>query len=279
MPSGLLFMDKPAGMTSRDIDNKIQRLFHTRRVGHLGTLDPFATGLLIVAVNEATKYLPYLPDEEKTYIAELVLGKKTDTGDYTGNVVEESPIPSLTHERVKEVLASMVGSMEQLPPMTSAIKVDGVALYELAHKGIEVERKKRPIFIHSLSLLSLDEEKLSFVATVSKGTYIRTLGEDIAERLGTVGHLSALRRIKVGQMDLTHSVTLEEVGEKDLREPSAFIEYPRIELREEDSRKARNGVKLNFDASSDRLLLLFEGKALAIYERQEGTLFRCLRGL
>ena len=279
MPSGLLFMDKPAGMTSRDIDNKIQRLFHTRRVGHLGTLDPFATGLLIVAVNEATKYLPYLPDEEKTYIAELVLGKKTDTGDYTGNVVEESPIPSLTHERVKEVLASMVGSMEQLPPMTSAIKVDGVALYELAHKGIEVERKKRPIFIHSLSLLSLDKEKLSFVATVSKGTYIRTLGEDIAERLGTVGHLSALRRIKVGQMDLTHSVTLEEVGEKDLREPSAFIEYPRIELREEDSRKARNGVKLNFDASSDRLLLLFEGKALAIYERQEGTLFRCLRGL
>ena len=279
MPSGLLFMDKPAGMTSRDIDNKIQRLFHTRRVGHLGTLDPFATGLLIVAVNEATKYLPYFPDEEKTYIAELVLGKKTDTGDYTGNVIEEAPIPSLTHARVKEVLASMVGPMEQLPPMTSAIKVDGVALYELAHKGIEVERKKRSIIIHSLSLLSLDEEKLSFVATVSKGTYIRTLGEDIAVKLGTVGHLSALRRIKVGEMDLTHSVTLDEVNEKDLQEPSAFIDYPRIELSEEDSRRARNGVKLNFDAVSDRLLLLYEGKALAIYERQEGTLFRCLRGL
>lgn len=279
MTAGLLLIDKGEGVTSRYVDNRIQRLFHTRKVGHLGTLDPFATGLLIVAVNEATKYLPFLPDEDKTYVASLRLGIKTSTGDKTGEQVETVKVPSLSKEKVIETLNALLGESEQLPPMTSAIKVDGTALYKLAHKGEEIERKKRKIFVHEIGLLSMEGDMITFYAKVSKGTYMRVLGEDIAVRLGTVGYLESLRRTKVGDITLEKAIQLEDVKEDDLVNPASFVALPRIEIEEKDLDKVRNGVRLSFSSISTHILLTHMGKGLAVYEKTEEGPYRCLRGL
>lgn len=279
MTAGLLLIDKGEGVTSRYVDNRIQRLFHTRKVGHLGTLDPFATGLLIVAVNEATKYLPFLPDEDKTYVASLRLGIKTSTGDKTGEQIETLEVPSLTKEKIIETLNAFLGESEQLPPMTSAIKVDGTALYKLAHKGEEIERKKRKIFVHEIGLLSMEGDTITFCAKVSKGTYMRVLGEDIAVRLGTVGYLESLRRTKVGDITLEKAIRLEDVKEDDLVNPAYFVALPRIEIEGKDIDKVRNGVRLSFSSISTHILLTHEGKGLAVYEKTEEGPYRCLRGL
>lgn len=279
MEDGILLIDKAAGCTSRDVDNAIQRLFHTRKVGHLGTLDPFATGLLVVAVNKATKYLSFLPDEEKTYEAKLLLGQKTDTGDLTGKVIDEK-IPSLHNEKeIQDALNSFLGASTQIPPMTSAIKIDGKSLYKLAHKGIEVEREGRPIYVHEIALISYIDNVITFRACVSKGTYVRTLGEDIATRLGEVGHLISLRRIKVGDIHVDEAIPLEKVTDADLRDPASYVAYPRIELTGSLSFKARNGVRLKLYHDATRVLLIDEKGPIAIYERDLDGEYRCLRGL
>lgn len=279
MEDGVLLIDKPAGCTSRDVDNAIQRLFHTRKVGHLGTLDPFATGLLVVAVNKATKYLSFLPDEEKTYEAQLFLGKKTDTGDLTGNIIaEKNPVPH-DEKDIIEALESFLGASMQIPPMTSAIKKDGQSLYKLAHKGIKVEREGRPIYVHDISLISYIDNVITFRACVSKGTYIRTLGEDIASRLGEVGHLISLRRSKVGSIAVEDAIPLDQVTLEGLRDPVPYVDYPRIELTGALSFKARNGVKLKLYHDAMRVLLVDEKGAIAIYEKEEDNEYRCLRGL
>lgn len=279
MPSGILLIDKPSGVTSRYVDNRFQWVFATRKVGHLGTLDPFATGLLIVAVGESTKYLPFLRDEEKTYQATLKLGCRTDSGDYTGEAIEEAEVPELTSGEIEKVLSSFLGESTQIPPMTSAIKKDGKPLYKYARAGEEIEREPRPIYIHSIRLISYEKPLLAFEATVSKGTYIRTLGEDIAKALGTLGHLTELRRLAIGPFRVNDAVTMDEAGEKDLRIPADFVEYPRIELTGKELVQARNGVKLPLDTDASRILVMGEGKAIAIYEKEDSGVYRCLRGL
>lgn len=276
--NGIIILDKPEGMTSRGVDNALQRLFKTRKVGHLGTLDPFATGLLIVAVNDGTKYLPYLPDEEKTYEAKLILGVKTDTGDKSGATVEERPVPKLTKAKIMDAFSSFLGAGEQIPPMTSAIKVDGKALYRLAHKGIEVDRKPRSIYIHSLDLVEFNDVEITFRASVSKGTYIRTLGEDIAKKLRTVGYLQSLRRLSVGPIDLKKAITMESVSESALVDPADILPMKNIEVDDELAKKVSNGVKLNLKFEEPRLLIRYRGKPLAIYEK-EGEGYRCARGI
>ena len=268
MDDGLLLIDKEEGVTSRYVDNAIQRLFHTRKVGHLGTLDPFATGLLIVAVNKATKYLQFLPDEEKTYQARLILGKKTATGDKTGEVIDECDVPNLDQTRIQDVLSSFLGESTQIPPMTSAIKIDGVALYKLAHKGKEIERQPRLVSIHEISLLHYEGNIIDFRAKVSKGTYIRTLGEDIASALGTVGYLESLRRLEVGNITLEGAKKLSEVDSSFFKEPSSFVVYPRIHLPFSLGVKARNGVKLTLDSDAEKVLLEDEQGVIAIYEKE-----------
>ncbi len=278
MNGGLLLIDKPRGVTSRYVDNFFQRRFHNRKVGHLGTLDPFATGLLIVAVGEATKYLPFLPDEEKTYQATLRLGVHTTTGDLTGEVDETKDVPELTEEKVVEALNHFLGSSKQLPPMTSAIKKDGVPLYKISRKGEEVERESRDIYVHAISLDEFNGSEIVFTCTVSKGTYVRVLGEDIAKALGTVGHLTALRRLKVGETDVTSAISIDNADSKDLLHPARFIAYPRLEVTGIMEKQVRNGVKLHFESDAGRILMCHEGEALAIYEK-EGDIYRCLRGL
>lgn len=279
MQDGILIIDKPAGLTSRQVDNKIQRIFKTRKVGHLGTLDPFATGVLVVAVNKGAKCLPYLKDAPKTYIASAVMGVKTSTGDPDGEVIATEPLRAITDEEIKTALASMVGKSMQVPPMTSAIKVEGKALYKLAHEGKEIERTPRPIEVYSIKLLFRLGKQIDFIVSVSSGTYIRTLTEDFLAKLGVIGHLEKLRRISVGNVDISKSIPLEEANEDALLDPLPFIDLPKYELNDKELGLAYNGVKLKLNSCDDKLCLSHDGKAIAVYERKEDGLYHSLRGL
>ena len=280
MNDGILLIDKEAGMTSRKVDNLIGRKLGQKKVGHLGTLDPFATGLLIVSLGKASKFLPYIDSSFKTYEATLKLGSKTDTGDLTGALLSSKPVRKLSESEINDALSSFLGVSYQLPPMTSAIKKDGVALYKLAHKGESAEREKRRIEIKEIGLIELGEDTFSFRVTSSSGTYIRTLGEDIAERLGTVGHLEALRRIKIGDADVLNAKRIEQVSEDDLLSPSSFLTLEKIEIDEKEAEDARNGKKMRIEKTSgDEVALMKEGEAIAVYVRLEGDVFVSKRGL
>ena len=192
MKNGFLLVDKESEYTSRDVCNIIAKIYDAKKVGHAGTLDPFATGLLIVGLNNATKALTYIEGQHKTYEAVLSLGEKTSSGDHTDEIVETKKVPELNEENIKNVFACLIGESEQTVPITSAVHVNGRKLYQYAHLNQDVELPKRTIDIKELKLISFDEKSIKFETTVSKGTYIRVLGETIAERLGTVGHLSSL---------------------------------------------------------------------------------------
>ena len=212
---GVLVIDKPADWTSHDVVAKVRKILRTRRVGHTGTLDPFATGVLVVCVNRATRLVQYLTGDDKEYVATMRLGFATDTGDFTGEAV--SPVTDASHiasEQVRETLKQFVGRIQQIPPMYSAKKIGGVRLHELARRGEEVERQPIEIEIKELELLpdSLAGE-FSFRAVCTAGTYVRTLAEDIGKRLGVGAHLTALRRTRAGSCRLTEALTLENLSE------------------------------------------------------------------
>ncbi len=279
LDSGLILIDKEAGMTSRKVDNLIGSRFKTHKVGHLGTLDPFATGLLIVGVNKGTKFLPYLKDEEKTYVAELKLGGKTLSGDNTSEVIENKDVPMLTKDDIKSVLSSFLGESEQTPPMTSAKKIDGKPLYKLAHKGISIDRKPNKINVYEIELIEFDKENkiIKFVTTVSKGTYIRTLGEDIAEKLGTYGHLISLRRIAIGNINVKDAKGIDEANFVD-----TLCLFVHIEKHYVDKAKiqwVKDGKPLEIESQKDEILIVSESEPLAIYVRKEDNLFVSKRGL
>lgn len=286
MKDGFLFIDKQVDWTSRDICNKASHLLGIKKVGHSGTLDPFATGLLILAFGNASKAIPYLEELDKTYIAELSLGKKTNTADLTGEVIKEASYEHVTKELVKKNLASFIGKQSQVPPMTSAIHVNGQKLYELAHKGIEVERKAREIEVFEINLISFEGNKIIFSARVSKGTYLRTLGEDIAERMKTVGHLTALRRVKIHNYSVSNAKTIDQINEDSLISIEEILKQVMDEVFVDDTKtaKIKNGVSFNKNelppVKSDNVLIA-DAKtrsALAIY-RFDGEKFVCLRGL
>lgn len=284
MKDGFLLVNKPADWTSRDVCNKVGSILHASKVGHSGTLDPFATGLLIVAVNKGTKAITFVDELTKTYEATLKLGVKTDSGDYTGNVIEESATPLLNENEITTVLNSFLGPQEQLPPMKSAIKINGQRLYKISRSGKEIERPKRNINIYNISLLSFSINEISFSCKVSKGTYIRTLGEDIAEKLGTVGHLTSLKRINIGEFSLDQSLEIDSIKEEDVIPTGKLLtkemEYKVVD--EDIENKILNGQKLSikqFDKKYDKILLLNKnGTALAVYIN-DGHCYKTLRGL
>jgi len=195
---GIVLLDKPVGMSSNQALQRVRRLYSARKAGHTGALDPLATGVLPLCFGQATKVAGLMLDADKTYRATLALGTRTATGDREGEIVETRPLPALGRGDVQDVLARFLGSSQQVPPMYSALKRDGEPLYKLARRGVEVVREPRPIRIDAIELVELDGPTLSFDVTCSKGTYVRTLGEDIASALGTTGHLAALRRTDVG---------------------------------------------------------------------------------
>ena len=278
--SGCLLINKKAGVTSRTEVNEVSNILGTKKVGHIGTLDPFATGLLIVLVGSATKISPFLERHNKTYIATIALGKKTDSGDLTGNIVEEKPVLKLTKEKINKVLQSFLGESEQIPPMYSAIKKDGKPLYAYARKGEEVERKPRKITIYDIKLITYSDASITFAAKVSKGTYVRTLGEDIAERLGTVGYLSELERTMIDNFNVKDAIKAEDVSSSKLLSIDEMLkDFPSINVSGELASKVKNGVPLFLKCENEEVLIKDEDGIIAMYKRNENGKYTCLRGL
>ncbi len=208
---GIILLDKPYGITSNQALQKVKRLFNAKKAGHTGSLDKQATGLLPICLGEATKLSAYLLDADKEYQARCQLGVTTKTGDAAGEVMEKRPVPELNEQLLKSVLSDFCGEIEQIPPMFSALKHKGERLYKLAYEGKEVERQARPVTIHELDLLGFDHESINIHVRCSKGTYIRTLAEDIGKQLGCGAHINQLRRTAAGALNSEDMVTLEEL--------------------------------------------------------------------
>ena len=244
--NGIVIVDKPEGWTSNDVVSKLKGVLHTRRVGHGGTLDPMATGVLPVFVGRATRAVEFFEHAEKTYETVLRLGITTDTEDITGTVLTEQDA-FVTGEKLETVLSQFRGDIMQVPPMYSALKVNGQKLYDLARKGKEVERQPRPITIHELTLLGMEADGVRLRVRCSKGTYIRTLCKDIGEALGCGGCMAQLRRVQAGEYTAEKAVPLAELiaaedPEKYLRPvDTMFVSYPAVTLTANQEKRCRCG--------------------------------------
>ena len=244
--NGIVIIDKPQGWTSQDVTARLRRVFNTRRIGHGGTLDPMATGVLPVFVGRATRGVEFFEHAEKTYETVLRLGLTTDTEDISGNVLTEQDA-FVTGEELEAVLEKFRGDILQVPPMYSALKINGQKLVDMARKGKTVERQPRPITIHELTLLGMEAEGIRLRVRCSKGTYIRTLCKDIGEALGCGGCMAALRRVQAGEYTIDEAVPLlqlldEAEPEKFLRPvDSMFRNYPAVTLSEKQALRCRNG--------------------------------------
>lgn len=256
--SGVLLIDKPQGMTSQQVVSRVKYLLKSdvhdsKKAGHTGTLDPMATGLLPICLGEATKFSHYQLDAIKSYQAIIKLGEQTDTGDAEGQIITTSPVPHVTQAMLQSVTAQFLGEIMQVPPMYSALKKDGKKLYELAREGIEVERAARPLTIYELSLTPLSDQQLQLTVTCSKGTYVRVLGEDIVKALGTLGHLTALRRIRTGDFEIANAITLADFAALDfaarfdklLAVDACVHSLPSLVLDDRQSKRIQQGQRLN----------------------------------
>jgi tRNA pseudouridine55 synthase len=259
---GIILLDKPAGITSNGALQTVKRFYNAKKAGHTGALDPFATGLLPICFGEATKISGLLLDSDKKYTASLKLGQATDTGDKDGQVILESPIPRLSEQQIKTVFAKFTGETEQIPPMYSALKHQGKPLYEYARKGIHIERPARKITILSLSLISFNSQVIVFEVHCTKGTYVRTLGEDIAKHLGTLGHLIALHRTQAGSITANQMQSLQDLslGSAEYLLP---LDLPlqhlqSIHLGEKDTNIIKHGGKLAFEKPTTELVKFYD---------------------
>ncbi|WP_438482543.1 tRNA pseudouridine(55) synthase TruB [Oleiharenicola lentus] len=215
---GVLLVDKPKGLTSHDVVYRLRRKLQIKRIGHAGTLDPMATGVLVMLIGKATKLSQYLMSVDKIYEGEATLGVVTDSQDAEGEVLVTNPVPELTEAQVRETMKTFLGDQYQTPPMHSAIKKNGVPLYKLAHKGEEIEREPRFIRVAKFDLLSFASPKITFDLHCTKGTYVRTVAKDLGDKLGCGAHLSALRRTGSGKFLIAQCVTLEQIEAMSLKE-------------------------------------------------------------
>ena len=244
--NGIVIVDKPQGWTSQDVTARLRRVYATRRIGHGGTLDPMATGVLPVFVGRATRGVEFFEHAEKTYETVLLLGRTTDTQDVTGATLAEKAV-HLSPADIEKVLPRFRGDILQVPPMYSALKVNGKKLYELARKGQEVERQPRPITVFELTNLGFDGTRLSLRVKCSKGTYIRTLCQDIGDALGCGGCMEALRRVRAGEYGIEDAVPLEQLLESETPErylrglDTMFAHCPAVTLTANQEKRCRNG--------------------------------------
>ncbi len=252
--NGVIIIDKEKGYTSHDVVNIIRKELKIKKVGHTGTLDPNATGVLPILVGEATKISKYLIEHNKTYIAELVLGKKSSTGDGEGDILEEKMIPELTIDKIENTLKEFLGKQKQIPPIYSAVKVNGKKAYEYAREGKKVELNEREIEIYKIELICYKKDTITFEVNCSKGTYIRVLCENIAEKLGTVGYMKNLKRTKVDKFNLEQAVKLEDIKEKInvvkdriISIEKIFLDTEKIQLNEYKLNLFLNGVRLTYN--------------------------------
>ena len=246
--AGVLNIDKPTGMTSHDVVNRVRRVAETRRVGHAGTLDPLATGVLLVCVGRATRLVEYLVGQQKVYEATIRLGQTTNTYDADGEVIQERPL-TFSPQDLENALSQFRGEIEQVPPMFSAIKQDGQPLYKLARQGKEVARKTRQITIDELSVLAWDAPHSTVRVACSSGTYIRSLAHDLGEVLGCGGHITTLRRIAVGDFGVDTAVSLNDLSPENvtsylLPPDTAVAHLPRLDLTKQDSDDLLQGKQI-----------------------------------
>ena len=282
---GIYLINKRRDWTSFDVVKYIRKHFPTFKVGHSGTLDPFATGLLIVLVGKATKLVPYLNELPKTYIATLKLGEATASLDSDSPITNRADVPVFDEEQINEVLQSFTGESMQTPPMVSALKKDGVPLYKLARQGIEVERKPRRIYISAINLLNYDSKNnlITFEAEVTSGTYIRTLGSDIASKLGTIGHLVALQRSKNANFNVEDAKDVSEIASLQPQSVvKALSHYKQVEVSDEDAQKIKYGQKLRLPYDEQDLIAISKTNEILAHlslENKNENLYKIARGL
>ncbi|NBK97289.1 MAG: tRNA pseudouridine(55) synthase TruB [Erysipelotrichia bacterium] len=274
--NGILIVNKEAGMTSHDVVFKLRKILKTKKIGHSGTLDPNATGVLVVLVGKATKILPFIEDIDKEYIATLKLGEKTLSDDIWDQVLATKEVVPI--KDFPSLLSSFKGKIKQLPPMISSIKINGKKLYEYARNNEFVERPLRDVEIYEIACL--DEEALKFRVHCSSGTYIRSLCVDIAEKSGNLGCMSSLVRSKVGRFNLADAYTLDEIAQGNYQLHPIYemlshyemIEYMPIE-------DIKNGKKVNINSIHDEVVITHQKEVIAIYKRHHDHIFACVRGL
>ncbi len=266
---GIIVIDKPQGVTSRDVVNLVAKKFHTSKVGHTGTLDPLATGCLVIAIGQATKIIELLVDHDKTYVAEVKMGYRTDTLDISGQILEKTEVPPLDAKELTRHLEHFVGTYEQEVPLFSAARVNGKKLYQYARAGQEVTLPKRPVTIEEIKLLNLSPDSFTFSCHVSKGTYIRSLIRDIGNELKIPCVMQNLRRTNLGIFSLEDACTIDDLEQDHWKLFSIpeVLKDPVITLNEEEARQVMNGMKLPKRFSGPRGVLLDpKGTLLAIYQ-------------
>ncbi len=274
---GVVNVNKPLGITSHDVVYKLRKILNIKKIGHTGTLDPDAEGVLPMCVGRGTKLAEELTAKEKQYLAQLTLGIVTDTQDISGEVLKTYPVTA-SEEEIREAVMSFVGDIEQIPPMYSAIKVNGKKLYELAREGKTIEMPPRPVTIYSIEIkeLDLENKKVSFLVDCSKGTYIRTLCHDIGEKLGCGGVMSALKRTKSGRFHIDDAYTIQQIEEMAQKEDFSFITpvdevlstYDKVVLADRNAYRMCNGIPI-------RLAGIAEGTIFRAYDEQGKFLALC----
>lgn len=278
---GIILINKPLNCTSHDVVNKVRKICHTKKVGHCGTLDPLASGVLVLCINKATKALQFITSEDKEYIATITLGKATDTYDLEGKITSEKEYQNdLTLKQVEETLKTFLGKQKQVPPIYSAIKVNGKKLYEYARNNEKVEIEPRDIEIYSLELLSFEKNEIKIKTHCSKGTYIRSLCVDIASALGYPGVMSSLIRTKSGHFALEDCITLEDLEQNPnqcIPIEEAFKDFKSLII--EDEKIVYHGKIISSSLKGQVAIKSKEGKILAIYEQVGKNTLKSVRGL
>ena len=276
----VILLNKPAGMTSFDAVAKCRRIFHERKIGHTGTLDPEASGLMIILLGKYTKLLPYCVKNHKAYQATLKLGEMTDTEDIWGTIINTKTPSIHTEAEIENAVQSLTGDILQVPPMYSALKKDGKKLYEYARQGIEIEREARPVHISTLEVEKIDETNYRMNAVVSSGTYIRTLITDFGKQLDELAIMSSLIRTKIEHLSLKDACTFEDLESGvSFLSPIQVID-PTYKIVETDRvMDIKNGKRIKLDIFDPQVIFTSNGELLAAYALQEDGLYHCLRGL
>ena len=268
--NAVILVNKDKGKTSRDIVNNLTKVFNTKRIGHTGTLDPIAQGVLVICINKYTKLVNSLMSLDKQYIGTITLGIKTDTYDITGKVLEQKDV-SVSKEDIEKVFSSLIGKYKQVVPIYSAKKVNGKKLYEYARNGEEVKLPTNEVDIYNLELISYEKNKIVFKCNCSKGTYIRSLIQTICDKLNVIGTMSDLVRTKQGNFDISDTYTVEDIANGNYKALSVkdLFDYKTYNLTKEEFNKVKNGSHIKVDSDEDILLLYYNNEEIAIYKRKD----------
>ena len=280
MKNGFLLVNKKEGVTTNSINNLVKKRLNVSKVGHLGTLDPFACGLVIIAINEATKFLPYVDDDYKCYIATIKLGEETSTFDNTSEIINNMKVRSYSNIEIINVLKSFLSKSKQTPPKYSAKSINGVRAYDLARKNIDFKLKEIEIEIKEIELINYDRNNntITFSALVSKGTYIRTLGIDIAKKLNTIGHLIYLNRDSIGRYKLDNAINEEDINIKRIIKIEDFFLFDKYNINDNEYKKVSNGNCLKLNSDKDKLLIFYKSELIALYSKND-NIYLCERKL